>query len=360
MNGWVRLRDQDYQEISGPGSSSMVCYQDSCGYWQSMKFLWQQSKESESHQASCQWGYTSGQVSYNYPYHQWLKSSRWQCAGPWWCAKTPLMKRSEVRASLWDQDSNGQLTHQWHKLKECWITPNPNPNPCVGRQGLGSTHFQQGGKANLRLRWDMIQAEVRHLEEVGAGLRAANLDHNEPGQSGTCQSWRSLGLRPGGWSPIDSLSCSIQCMTVFHHQQTSTDGDWGAWTKWDLPKLKITWPETWKLEPFRISFLLRPVYDTLPSPTNCHRWGLRDPHRYVEGEEQWRTYWRDARQLSAREDTDGTMTRFSVHWLTLGVGETEKASDQHQTSIRPTGYSQLRSGAGVPSSVCGRSSRPWE
>jgi hypothetical protein len=32
--------------------------------------------------------------------------------------------------------------------------------------------------------------------------------------------------------------------------------------------------ELWKLEPFRISFLLRSVYDTLPSPTNLYRWGL--------------------------------------------------------------------------------------
>lgn len=27
---------------------------------------------------------------------------------------------------------------------------------------------------------------------------------------------------------------------------------------------------------FRISFLLRSVYDTLPTPTNLHKWGLRE------------------------------------------------------------------------------------
>ncbi|KAI2659831.1 Mannonate dehydratase [Labeo rohita] len=52
-------------------------------------------------------------------------------------------------------------------------------------------------------------------------------------------------------------------------------GSQGAWTKWDLPKGKITWPELWTLEPFCISFLLRAVYDTLPTPTNLHRWGMR-------------------------------------------------------------------------------------
>ena len=31
-----------------------------------------------------------------------------------------LMKRSEMQASLQDHDTNGQLTHQWHKLKVRW------------------------------------------------------------------------------------------------------------------------------------------------------------------------------------------------------------------------------------------------
>ena len=74
----------------------------------------------------------------------------------------------------------------------------------------------------------MIQAEVRHLEEERRRSRAVEL------------------------------------------------GVQGAWTKWDLPKRKIMWPEIWRLEPFRISFLLRSVYDTLPSPTNLHRWGMRE------------------------------------------------------------------------------------
>lgn len=50
----------------------------------------------------------------------------------------------------------------------------------------------------------------------------------------------------------------------------------GAWAKWDLPKRNITWADLWKLELFRISFLLRAVYDTLPIPTNLHKWGMRD------------------------------------------------------------------------------------
>lgn len=53
-------------------------------------------------------------------------------------------------------------------------------------------------------------------------------------------------------------------------------GSQGAWTKWDLPKHKVTWTELWRLEPYRISFLLRSVYDTLPSPSHLHTRGLRE------------------------------------------------------------------------------------
>ncbi|KAL7888874.1 hypothetical protein AOLI_G00038480 [Acnodon oligacanthus] len=74
----------------------------------------------------------------------------------------------------------------------------------------------------------MIQEEVRNMEEEGQRLRAVELASQ------------------------------------------------GAWTKWDLPKRKVTWEDLWRLEPFRISFLLRSVYDTLPTPANLHKWGIRE------------------------------------------------------------------------------------
>ena len=53
-------------------------------------------------------------------------------------------------------------------------------------------------------------------------------------------------------------------------------GTQGAWTRWNLPKRTITWHEMWRLEPFRISFMLRAVYDTLPTPVNLHRWRMKE------------------------------------------------------------------------------------
>ena len=39
---------------------------------------------------------------------------------------------------------------------------------------------------------------------------------------------------------------------------------------------KITWSDLWRAEPSRIKFLIRSVYDVLPSPSNLHLWNLSD------------------------------------------------------------------------------------
>ena len=108
-------------------------------------------------------------------------------------------------------------------------------------------------------------------KKKGAGLCPSNWDHKEPGQNGTCESGRSRGLRSGDWSPFTSLSCQVQCMTPFHHQQTSTDGEWGR--------------------------------------THCVG--------YPEGEEQWHTYWQI--QMAPWQGS------LCTGWH-LGAGETEKES----------------------------------
>lgn len=48
----------------------------------------------------------------------------------------------------------------------------------------------------------------------------------------------------------------------------------GAWTRWEhAMDRKVTWTDLWQTEPHRISFLIRAVYDVLPSPANLFTWG---------------------------------------------------------------------------------------
>jgi hypothetical protein len=51
----------------------------------------------------------------------------------------------------------------------------------------------------------------------------------------------------------------------------------GSWTNWEGARSrKLNWNNIWKMEGHRIRFLLRSVYDVLPTPTNLNTWGLSD------------------------------------------------------------------------------------
>ena len=51
----------------------------------------------------------------------------------------------------------------------------------------------------------------------------------------------------------------------------------GAWTKWEsVTPRKITWQDMFKKEPLQLGFLLRSVYDLLPTPVNLKRWYKTD------------------------------------------------------------------------------------
>ncbi|XP_069114448.1 uncharacterized protein [Argopecten irradians] len=53
-------------------------------------------------------------------------------------------------------------------------------------------------------------------------------------------------------------------------------GAQGAWTRWGTTDRRLSWSDILRMEPCRIQFLLRSIYDLLPSPTNLHRWGLTE------------------------------------------------------------------------------------
>ncbi|GFO46899.1 reverse transcriptase [Plakobranchus ocellatus] len=51
----------------------------------------------------------------------------------------------------------------------------------------------------------------------------------------------------------------------------------GYRTSWEgVLQRSLTWNEVWHMTPFRISFLIRAVYDLLPSYANLLRWGMKD------------------------------------------------------------------------------------
>ncbi|KAK0140746.1 hypothetical protein N1851_022262 [Merluccius polli] len=182
----------------------------------------------------------------------------------------------------WAADRHVERAESMLKLKDVI------GNPCMGRQGLGSTHFQQWTKADPRQRSDMVQAEVRQLEEEGRWSRAVEL------------------------------------------------GVQGAWTKWDLPKHKITWPELWRLEPFRISFLLRSVYDTLPTPTNLHRRYGKSTNLNRDHPSPSIQFIREGEKPSSSKKTKKSLLQTAPAWeMRVDLGRKLHFPQVVQTSLRP-------------------------
>ena len=55
----------------------------------------------------------------------------------------------------------------------------------------------------------------------------------------------------------------------------------GSWTKWEaVEPRKLTWSVLWRMEPIRISFLIRSTYDLLPTPVNLSKW-YNEPDKCV-------------------------------------------------------------------------------
>ena len=97
---------------------------------------------------------------------------------------------------------------------------------CVGRQGLGTSHTPVWKSASTRERRALVQTEVRQQEEENRHVKAVGM------------------------------------------------GSQGAWTRWETEPRSLSWSDMWNYTPWQLKFLLRAVYDLLPTPSNLARWGL--------------------------------------------------------------------------------------
>ena len=54
----------------------------------------------------------------------------------------------------------------------------------------------------------------------------------------------------------------------------------GAWIKWESAKDRaVPWRDLKPMEPKKLSFFIKEVYDVLPTPVNLHAWGLTTSNR---------------------------------------------------------------------------------
>jgi hypothetical protein len=102
----------------------------------------------------------------------------------------------------------------------------------TNRRGFGHGDIQWWSKATDKQRRDMVVQEVRETEESKRWQKAA--------------------------------------------QQVQQ----GQWTTWDEAlQRSLSWNDIWHMAPLRLSFVIRSVYDLLPSATNLVKWGLSENTR---------------------------------------------------------------------------------
>ena len=92
-----------------------------------------------------------------------------------------------------------------------------------------------------------------------------------------------LGLHPQRlWSKESPLNRRKMVSEEIHHLEevrrfatTVGQREQGAWTKWESAKDRaVTWRDPKHIEPKKLSFLIKAVYDVLSTPVNLHAWGL--------------------------------------------------------------------------------------
>ena len=59
-------------------------------------------------------------------------------------------------------------------------------------------------------------------------------------------------------------------------------GQQGQWTAWDEAlQRSVSWNDIWSMPPLRLSFVIRSLYDQLPSRDNLRKWGMIENSRCV-------------------------------------------------------------------------------
>ena len=114
--------------------------------------------------------------------------------------------------------------------------------------------IKTGRKWSARAAVDEAEANLRTKEIVGA------TQHDRAG----------LGARPQQWfSQQNERGRREMILKEMHQMKEEEKFARAAWTRWELAEQrKISWQDLAKMEPLRISFLLRSTYDLLLTPAN--------------------------------------------------------------------------------------------
>jgi hypothetical protein len=93
----------------------------------------------------------------------------------------------------------------------------------------------------------------------------------------TRSSWRSSDTRERRTMTLEEVRKMEEEQRLVKATTLSQQGQWMKWER--VCQKKVSWNEIWRRESNGVKFLLRSVFDVLPTPTNLVKWGKReDPY----------------------------------------------------------------------------------
>ena len=121
-------------------------------------------------------------------------------------------------------------------------------------------------------KWKVVEA-VNEAKEILKIKELIGKTHRKGLESSTAKWWsKAEGKEKETWSSM--RNGSIKSPEGFRKQSSNHTGQW---TNWDNALQKfLTRNEIWHMAPLRTNFLIRSVYDLLPSNANLVRWGKKE------------------------------------------------------------------------------------
>ena len=180
--------------------------------------------------------------------------------------------RSFSSVGLFSQNSKLQLPlksvldqYQITKARQVMLLEESSDH-CVSEAGI---QIEGGRKWRAGVAVEEAKQRLRHKDIVGT------VSHGRQGLGcASRQSWRSADKATRRQLVQAEIFEQREEQRTARAAAMSNQGSWLNWQS--VPSKKISWKELKWMEPYRISFILRSVYDLLPSPSNLKLWNMTE------------------------------------------------------------------------------------
>ena len=153
-----------------------------------------------------------------------------------------------------------------------------------GKMQLRESKYETVAKADIRISGSRKWSVQKNVEEAESRVRMKDLIGTvRQGQKGLEVTDRARWSETSGKERTDLVLQEVRAHEEDGRKVNAVAmATQDAWTRWEsLMPRDLKWGEILKMEPLRLSFLLKSIYDVLPIPVNLKRWKLAEDDRCI-------------------------------------------------------------------------------